>query len=1071
MKGELDMDNYVVYHCHTDISNPNAGVDSIAKFNDYVKLASNAGMTALGISEHGCLYEWFHKKQAIENAGLKYLHEAEFYVTESLSEKVRDNYHCILIAKNKDGFYELNRLMSDANNREDGHYYYVPRITLDELCNTSDNIIVTTACVGGILCKGTETAQSKFLEFIINNKHRCFLEIQHHNTEKQYKYNKFLYKLSQDADLKLIAGTDFHCSSKEQEEGRQVLQRGKKVLFNDDESGWELTWKNYSELVESYKTQDALPEEVFLQAIENTNVMADMVEPIDIDTSFKFPKIYPNGSEVLYNKLFHSDMISRIVSEGYDYNTVYDRLKLEYETFETLRASDYILLQDYIIDWCRSHDIFVGCGRGSSPSSLAMYGLNVVEVNPLKYNLRFWRFMDKSKYSLPDVDVDYGLEDRDTVKYWMLHDHLDLPKMQTCEIITFNTIALKGAIRDIGRGLDMPLETVDTIAKAVHEVSVDEEKQTVIDDIWREKYPELFKYVGMVQGTVTSIGSHPSGIVVTDHDLAKEIGICYLAGDEYPVSVLNMKELDAQNFVKQDVLGLDTVGRVNNACKLAGISRLTPTTLNLDDADVYKSILSDCSLIFQVNSSYGSMTVSSLLNDKTYNKILTQYPKMSKFLLLSFVSALIRPCGKGIYDNAVKGIGYTSGVKEIDELLNPVMGYPILQETIMEFVMNFCGYSFLEADKLRKCVAKKLGTKEQLPIIRERFEQNGKKQLNLSDEKAEEIITMFLDCVLFATRYSFSLVHSIAYSAISYECAWLRHYYPLEFVTSCLNTCMDDEKKTNEATAYASKIGIKILRPKFRYSKSEYWMDKASNSIYKGIKSVKFLNNEVANQLYDLGSNHYNNFIELLYDINENTSLDARQLDILIKLDFFSEFGTSKELLQIVKMFGLFKQGDAKSIKKEKIANDKDLTSIVARHSVGVTKAGKESASFNNLDCKAILTECEEFIRALNIGDFSLKEKMLSQQDFMGYIDLTTGREQDRRKLIVLDEFPLKKDGRTWGHKVSVRSLGSGIANSFTILSKNYKEKINVHDIIYCEKWSRKNNWLYIDKYYVMIGE
>ena len=174
------IDNYTIYHLHSDLSNGVTNIDSVTKFNDYIAEAQKNGMNALAFSEHGNIFEWWHKKCAIENAKMKYIHSAEVYLTETLDEKIRDNYHCILIAKNYDGFKELNKLLTYSFRRDDNHFYYVPRISFEELFNTSDNIILTTACLGGVLFKGTDTAKQKFLDFCIKNKDRCFLEIQHH---------------------------------------------------------------------------------------------------------------------------------------------------------------------------------------------------------------------------------------------------------------------------------------------------------------------------------------------------------------------------------------------------------------------------------------------------------------------------------------------------------------------------------------------------------------------------------------------------------------------------------------------------------------------------------------------------------------------------------------------------------------------------------------------------------------------------------------------------------------------------------------------------------------------------
>ena len=793
----------------------------------------------------------------------------------------------------------------------------------------------------------------------------------------------------------------------------------------------------------------------------------------------------------------------------------------------------------------------------------------------------------------------------------MLHDKMDFPNMKTTEIITFNTIKLRKAIRVFGKGLGIPLDSVNEICAAIHIVSEEENKREVIDESWYKKYPELFKWVDLTQGICESVGAHASGVVAATVDLESEIGTCYLAGDDYPVSAINMKELDSLNFVKEDVLGLTNISCINKTCKMAGIPKLSAKTIDVNDDKVWESVRNDTSLIFEVNSPYGERTVSQMYSPKVWNKIKKSNPSITKFDLMAYISALIRPCGKEVYSKAIQGEGYVSGVKDIDDLLSSEMGYPIMQESQMSFVQKFCGYTFLQADKLRKCVtwdtkvtmgdytqkniedieigdmvlsykngfavkspvvnkfnngvkntvkvildngqfvkctpdhkilvrryneydpgngwymeakdltneytvfapsgygdfypervscvkpyknevvydieveethnfvannivahncvAKKLGTKDQLPIIRKAFEENAKIKYNLSDEKTDEIMDVFLNCILYATRYSFSSIHSYSYAYISYECAWLRYYYPMEFLSCCLNEWQGNPKRTIEATTYAQKNKIKILSPKFRHSKAEYFPDKSTNSIYKGIGSIKFMSQSCADNLYNLRDNHYAFFVDLLKDIYEKKAADNRQLDILIKLDFFEEFGNPKELLRLVKMYDMF--GKASKIKKEKLSNSDIVRAIVERHSVGVNKDGKESKTYSQLDNVAILHECETLIMSLGIKPFTIKEKAEVQKEYMGYIDIATGKQEDRPKLYILDIKTLKSKttGRTWARQITAQSIGSGKQSNYTITSKYYHEEIQAGDVILCKHLEKQKDYWHITDYEVML--
>ncbi len=224
------MSNYIIYHLHTMLSNPVTNIDSVNDYKQYIDRAKELDMKAIAFSEHGNVFEWLHKKEYCEKNGLKYIHAAEVYVTKNFEAKERDNYHVVLMAKNYDGFKELNTLVSKSFNRSNvkviddvERFYYQPRISFDELINTSDNIIITTACIAGIL-QDENDIYYPFLEFLKNNKHRCFLEIQHHNVDVQKKHNQKLYELSKEFDVKLIAGTDTHCLNDEYVDGRSVLQ-------------------------------------------------------------------------------------------------------------------------------------------------------------------------------------------------------------------------------------------------------------------------------------------------------------------------------------------------------------------------------------------------------------------------------------------------------------------------------------------------------------------------------------------------------------------------------------------------------------------------------------------------------------------------------------------------------------------------------------------------------------------------------------------------------------------------------------------------------------------------------
>lgn len=635
---------------------------------------------------------------------------------------------------------------------------------------------------------------------------------------------------------------------------------------------------------------------------------------------------------------------------------------------------------------------------------------------------------------------------------------------------------------------------------------------------------------------------------------------------------------------------MENIGVINNTCKLSQIERVSPKNIDFEDDAVWDSMRKDTALIFQMNSDYGQRTMSKIFSDEVYAKIKKEIPSMTRLDLLAFACALVRPCGKGVYEKATSGVVSKTGIKEIDDLLGPSMGYAIMQEPQMAFVQQFCGYTFLESDKLRKCVArgekvlmgdgslkniedvkvgdivatkdrnkistrpvtswanngvkntvvvkvgygfslrctkdhriltqrgyiearylstedfafipdiskgnfitqrvmdiqdseecetydieveqthnficegivvhncisKKLGTREQLPKIKKMWEENAKIRYNLTDEQSEAIIEPFLQCILDATRYSFSLVHSLSYSCISYECGWLRYHYPLEYITSCLNTWNGNDEKTAEAIEYATKKGIRILLPKFRHSKADYFFDKETNSIYRGTSSIKGISASYAEALYELRDREYNSFIELLYDI-QAIGVPKDQIEALIKLDYFEEFGTIKELSLIYYQFQCFKKGEAKTISKDKLT-DKIIYDIVARN------ANETAKQFNKINCRNILIEIEQYIKSLGLGDADIKTKIQNQMDYMGYIGIKTDKLEDRPRIIVLSIRVLKsaKTNKPWAISMDGQSIGSAKRANYTIRYSLYeKEQFNKCDIIRIKDWERDKRGYY----------
>ena len=1005
--------NYTVYHLHSMLSNGVTNIDSVTKYEEYVDYASSLDMKALAFSEHGSIFQWVKKKNYIESKGMKYIHAEEFYVTKSLGEKVRDNYHCILIARNYDGVKELNRLSSMSFNRSnvkcvnDGkdRFYYTPRITFDELINTTDNIIITSGCLGGILNSKDNDIKTRFLKFMIKNKHRCFLEIQHHKVDEQIKYNKILYTISQKYDLKLVAGTDTHSLNDKHVKGRSILQKSKNVFF-DNEDGWDLTFKSYEELCNAYKEQNALPEEIYLAAIENTNLIADMVEPFELDYSYKYPHLWEEP-EKLFKQKIKEGIVRRGVNNFPNKQEYFDRIKYEMKAYKHNEAIDFMLLMEDICSWCSDNDIQIGYGRGSCNGSIIAWLLGITEMDSIKYGLNFDRFMNIERVSLSDIDTDFPPSRRDDVKNYIFNK----VGLHCCDIITFNTIALKGSIRDVARALNIPLDIVGNICDNVED---NEEK-------YREEYPELFELVDIVNGTVVSVGSHPCGSVTCEFSLDDTMGLFTTSTSEYPISQINMKEIDSLNYVKLDLLALDTIELINETCKLAGIERLTPDNVDINDDKVWNSIRDDTTQIFQWEGT-GESYIKDLLSDNTINKFKEVNENVDKMTLLSIGNSAIRPAGASYREDLKNGVVRKTGSKAIDDFLSNTFGYLVFQCQIIEFLHKYCGFTMGEADIVRRGFAKKTGTEQYITIIKNGgylnenkkhyingFIQTMKDKYNIDKDKSEKDIVNFIQVIEDASSYLFSLNHSQPYSFEGYVSGYLRYYYPLEFLTSAFKINKDRQDKIAKLTEYAKKVGITINPIKFGKSSADYTMDKKNNAIYKGISSIKFCNEQIAEELLELSKNKYNSFVDLLKDINEKTSVNSRQLNILTILNFFSDYGKNGYLLKIIELYNGNKQkkypalGTCKSIKKDML----DKYSEIGLSEFLLTKYSNKITPkmFSEIDNIGLLNEmCSK----LKNESISLIDQVKYEIEYLGYTQYNNDNISDFYYIVT--EFKTYKD-------------------------------------------------------------
>lgn len=1036
-----------MYHCHTDYSL----LDSCTKYQDYIDLSVKNGSKALSISEHGKPLNWTEKWDACKKAGLRYIHSVEIYLTEQLEPKVRDNYHTILMARNLDGLREINALVSKSCDSE--HSYYTNRISFDEFLNLSGNVITTSACLASPLNKLPET-HPRYIELA---QRYDFFEVQPHNHPDQISYNRRLADLSRKLNKPLIAGTDTHSSSKYKAECRAVLLSAKNKSYGDEDA-FDLTYKTYDELIDMFQIQGALSEEEYLGAIENTNLLYDLTEEIELDTTIKYPILY--GSREADSEKFTETVESKFkdkIESGIIPVEQVDAFRIaldeEMRVFRKLKMDGFMLSMSELISWCKDNNIAIGTARGSVGGSRVAYVTDVIDLNPETWHTEFSRFCNEDRVEIGDIDIDCVESDRPKI---FEHIVSRFGSDRTARVASFGTLQDKAVIDEIGRHLakkwdaehprgdiknPWSLKDVDRIKK----------EYASAQDITKEKYPEMFYYFDGLLDIKVSQSVHPAGMVISPISLDDNFGV--FEKDQDMCLVLDMENIhDFTGLAKYDFLVLKTVQVIRDTCQYIGIPYPKSHEINWFDEEVWDDMLKSPTGLFQFESVFAFDCLKKF--------------KPKSIFDMSIVTACIRPSGTSYRDSLLSRQVHHNPSELIDELLKDNLGYLIYQEDTIKFLRQVCGLSGSESDNIRRAIGRKQKDRldKAMPSILEGYCNKSPRPKEIAEKEAREFLQVIED----SASYQFGYNHSIAYCLLGYLCAYYRHYYPLEFLTSFLNNAANDDDIKN-GTVYANKIGIKVAMPKWGVSRADYYYDKEKRVIAKGLSSVKYMGEKAAENLYEASRDkRCKYFIEVLNNIFSESTIDARQLEVLIKIDFFSEFGNQRELLRIFDIYeNIFNRGNVKKINKSKV-DGTPLEEIVSRYSIGVTKSGGVAKNYAVLDVQSMMKDTEAAIKEVGMSDLDDKTKIKNFEDIMGYVGYVSDKQEDRRKLYILDIYPLlrKKDQKQFGYSIITKSIGSGKESRFTVFNKVFNlEPIVKGDIIYCKSYERDGQYYQLSSY------
>lgn len=1045
------MGNYTPYHIHSHYSL----LDSASKPEEYIKQAQEYGMTSFAFSEHGRLNGWMHKRRLLKDAGLRYIHATECYLTRSLLQptedgpkKVRDNYHTILIAKDDEGLRELNSLVSMSYDPD--HFFYNPRLSFEEFVNISDHIITTSACLASPLNK--LDINDPWYERLVRA--YTYLEIQPHISEDQVAFNIHLASLAQKYHKPLIVGTDAHSVNPYKNECRDILLAFKGQSYPGEED-FDMVFHSYDEVCDMFRQQDALPEAMWLEALNNTNVMADQIEDYTVDHSHKYPILYgsPEKDEEVFAKNVWDSLNDKLASGiiKKEQEPAYrEALASELDTFHTLKMSGFMELTSEIVRWCHENGIMTGPGRGSVSGSRAAFVTDITDVDADRWGTIFSRFANPERVTLGDIDTDVIESDRPKIFKYII-DRFGQEK--TARVPSYGTIQGKKAIAIIAGALkkrwarnnpdatDEQNPYRDTVMK---QMKVDYEADA---DSFAEAHPDVAYYLDGMIGVLESQSVHPAGIVISPITLADNYSTFTKDGET--ILSIDMDEIhDEAGLVKMDMLILRNIAIIKDACAMAGIPYPKSSEIDWDDQEVWADLRKSRVGIFQFET------------PASFHMMQEFAPTSIKEMAL--MTAAIRPAGASYRNELVKRNVHKNPTPLIDKIFSESFGFPVFQEDITRFLEVACGFPGPFADTVRRGIAEKNIEKLEklLPTIVDAYcEHSDKPRVD-----AEQEITEFVQVLRDASSYAFNYGHAVSYSMVSYLCAWLRCRYPYEFIVALLNNSANDEDIAN-AKALASQLHIKILPPKYGISSDTYVFDKDTKEIAKGAADIKYVGKKVALSLYEMAHDgKQRTFVDVILDATSGIKdFNKRRADALISVGYFSDFGNIAELTRIYGMVEEFKYGNTKEYKCSKVG---ERLKFIEKYANNLKKDGTPGSSykFESKDAViAFLREAEQVILSLGIPDVSFKVKAENQQEYLGYIDLVTGREEDRRKLYIMDYYEImnKWGGKgVWKVRIKTRSIGSGkeasLSLSPVLVQRNPIQKGSVIAV--------KEEWLSIDK-------
>ena len=1025
---------YYNYHKHDHKSNP-VTLDVVSKLEDYCKRAIELGHDAIFTTNHGIQGDIFEATTLAHQYNLKLIVGAEGYYVSDRKEKDKSNRHIILIALNHEGIRELNYIISESFTTG---FYYKPRIDDELLFSlTPENFIITTACIAGLW--NDEDLIKRLKEHFKGN---FYLEVQNHNEEAQKNANRKIIELSKKYNIKLIHANDSHYIYPEEKKewdkitindkeyellpaNRDLFLRAKGIIY-EEESNFVLDYPDYDTIVERYKKQGVLNDNQIKEALDSTLIFENIDCSDFINDEIKLPNISKNPNQELkdiINKAWEKDRERIDRSEWAKY---IEAIRYEIDIIEKTNMADYFLIDYNIVKIAKEKydGVLTNTGRGSAPSFYITKLLDLTNIDRLASPITLFptRFMSVERIlgarSMPDIDLNTA----DAEPF--IKASKDLLGENNCAwMVSWKPLQESSGFRLYCKAIGMDINEYNDVAK-----DLDKYK----DDIEWGKVIEASKpFIGVIEG----VSESPCSMCLYDKDIRREIGMIRTPNGKI-CCLLDGYNCDKYKYLKNDYLTVMVWAIIRDTCKMANIKIPSISELDnlLDDKtfDIYKKGLT-CS-INQADSNYATGLV-------------TRYKPKSLSEMSAFV-AIIRPGCASLLDDFIERKEYTTGVPALDNILEDSGHRLIYQESIMKYLI-WLGIPETGSYDIIKKIAKKKFKEPELKELKEKLIQGWIKQVGQEDG-FEETWHVVED----AAKYSFNCSHSLSYAYDSLYGAYLKSHYPLEYYSVALNYYNGDEERTKKLISELPYFNISLKKPTFRYSKSTYFMDKETNTIYKGTSAIKFLNAPASDYLYSLRDNKYNDFVDLLIQITNDKDdegrayINSRQLEILIKLQFFEEFGHNGKLLDVYKAFtSLYGR---KVIQKDKISELPVSLDIVAENAL--TETDKQ---YRDVNIEKILHEYEKSVPNNNL---KVSEQIKFEMEILGYIN-TTYPEAERSICLVKDI------DTKFTPKATIYCLKNGKEIECKINKKTFKAKpFKKNSLIKANGFEKKPKWIKVEE-------